>query len=688
MKYLLELILVAGLLFVPVSRGAADEQAPQPREDPAPSGKEETKQPLTPKQANKEKLSKTEQILSLESVLAKDRKDLEAIKKKLADPKSDYVKAEAAFKDLDAQWRKKKLEIDKLRKAGKKDEAAELEADAAPLQKRWQLANERFNLALNERKVLHELEHTLTLKNQQTQATLNQLEGVPERSKETETSAEKTPDQPAPATKQPPKPALPSLPGVPAIPKTAAPASTASKPSSSKEINQTEKEIEQKEKEAKQAEEEVHWIEERKRFLHQTIDLEQQYLKAQQKKAEIASVLVLNVNKELQDKLAKKAAGADLEKLKKDIAAAEQNQSALQKAVKAGMARLTDLQTELKNVEADEIAAVQAAAQKRHDVEEAKQRLAEVANPFTLANILSWLLHHGPKILIIILGTVVLQYLVKFFSQRIADLMSRHHFRGTLRERKNRADTLVGVFRNTASVFILTGGVLMFLQEVGIPIVPLMGGAAVLGLAVAFGAQNLIKDYFSGFMVLLEDQYGVNDVVKIAGVAGLVERISLRMTVLRDQDGTVYFVPHGSITTVSNMTHGWSRALFNISISYKEDVDQVMQVLIQLGKELRQDPAFRDMILDDPEMMGVDQLGEYALIIQFFIKTVPLQQWNVKREMQRRIYKRFSELKIEMPFPTRTLYHRYENEDGRSGEDEAAHSTGDVYPERFARRAH
>jgi small conductance mechanosensitive channel len=153
-----------------------------------------------------------------------------------------------------------------------------------------------------------------------------------------------------------------------------------------------------------------------------------------------------------------------------------------------------------------------------------------------------------------------LRLLVRIFSSRIVHVMAHHSKRGTREERENRAHTLVGIFRNSTSMLILGGGGLLLLEEVGIPIVPLLGGAAVVGLAVAFGAQNLIRDYFSGFMVLLEDQYGVNDVVRINDVSGKVESISLRVTVLRDLEGIAHFLPHGTITRVSNMTHSWSRA--------------------------------------------------------------------------------------------------------------------------------
>jgi small conductance mechanosensitive channel len=218
----------------------------------------------------------------------------------------------------------------------------------------------------------------------------------------------------------------------------------------------------------------------------------------------------------------------------------------------------------------------------------------------------------------------------------------------------------VGVFHNATSVVIVAGGILMLLQEAGIPIAPLLGGAAVFGLAVAFGAQNLIRDYFYGFVILLENQYKINDVVKIGALSGSVERITLRMTVLRDGEGCVHFLPNGGISSVTNMTHGWSRSVFEISVAYKEDIDRVMGLLVELGKELREDPDYAAMILDDLTMLGVDALTDSAVTVKFFIKTRPLKQWEIKRELLRRIKIRFDRLGIEIPFPQRVVHHRLE----------------------------
>ncbi|MEO8495068.1 MAG: mechanosensitive ion channel family protein, partial [Planctomycetota bacterium] len=173
-------------------------------------------------------------------------------------------------------------------------------------------------------------------------------------------------------------------------------------------------------------------------------------------------------------------------------------------------------------------------------------------------------------------------------------------------------------------------------------------------------AQSLMKDYFCGFILLMENQYKVNDWVTIGGQTGLVERITLRVTVLRDFEGKVYFIPNGQITSVTNATLDWSRAVFEIGVAYKENVDQVIAELRQVTIQMREDSAYSDFILGDVEMLGVDNLGDSSVVIKFGVKTRPDKKWPVKRELLRRIKNAFDERGIEIPFPHRTVIHRTE----------------------------
>ncbi|AMV36219.1 Moderate conductance mechanosensitive channel YbiO precursor [Planctomyces sp. SH-PL62] len=285
----------------------------------------------------------------------------------------------------------------------------------------------------------------------------------------------------------------------------------------------------------------------------------------------------------------------------------------------------------------------------RDVLEQTQEKVEALESPFSTPNIKAWLRMHAPPVL----GTLVLMsflyVLVSRYSHKIVEIFAARGIRGSKAERDNRMETLVSVLQNTGSVVVLVGGTSTLLSQVGIPVAPLLGGAAVAGVAVAFGAQNLIKDFFYGFMILLENQYKLKDVVKIGDHSGQVEQITLRMTALRDSDGALHFLPNGATTSVVNMTHGWSSATFNVRISREEDVDRVIAMIQDLGKELRMDPALRLMIVDDLSMMGVDALTDTAVVILFSIKTLPLQQWNVKREFLRRLKKKFQEKNVLLP---------------------------------------
>jgi small conductance mechanosensitive channel len=191
----------------------------------------------------------------------------------------------------------------------------------------------------------------------------------------------------------------------------------------------------------------------------------------------------------------------------------------------------------------------------------------------------------------------------------------------------------------------------MVLEQIHISITPLLGGVAVVGLAVAFGAQSLIKDYFTGFLILLEQQYMIGDVIKIGAISGQVERITLRLTILRDLEGSVHFIPHGQIALVSNQTHGWSQAVFDLHVNAAEPVERVREVFLEIADNLRRDETYGPMIVADAHMLGVESLAETNYAVKFVMRTLPLKRWEVRREMLRRIKERFQKLQIKVVVP-------------------------------------
>ncbi len=538
---------------------------------------------------------------------------------------------------------------------------------------RWQQNRDRFDLAIKEHKDLEASIAALTRKIQEDQQELDRLSGtgaLVAQSPSAPSAVGKGAASTAPAAAAPPKsaqttaiaPSLLSLPESPlALASSAATSAAPAAGNVSREVERAQEEAKAKEEEAKRAENKAQSLSQRMNALRDNISLAKKLLETARQRADHEQQTKNALDAELQRKAAAHAAEAELKDVSRRIDAAQRRFQEALAEVRSTTDHLHELQSELNNLQAEQIAALHEADAKKQAADAAEDKIAQLQNPFRPRNIVHWLLHHGPRLALIAVAMLVFARLARVLSRRVVRLMAQSGTakRGSHQDRENRATTLVGVFSSVLSLLALGGGSLMILDEVGIPIVPLMGGAAVLGLAVAFGAQNLIKDYFSGFMVLLEDQYGINDVVRIGSISGLVEHISLRTTVLRDLEGVVHFIPHGTITTVSNLTHGWSRALFDVGVAYTENIDRVMQVLLDMGRELRQDPTFGPLILDDPEMLGVDELADSSVVLKFFLKTRPLQQWTVKREMLRRIKNRFDELGIEIPYPQQTVHHRY-----------------------------
>lgn len=268
--------------------------------------------------------------------------------------------------------------------------------------------------------------------------------------------------------------------------------------------------------------------------------------------------------------------------------------------------------------------------------------------------VMQWLLTNGTRIVAIVIGALVAIWIIRIFISKFKRRLGDPH-RVNI-ERAKRTETLARIVETTLRVVILLAAFLMVLKQVGIEIGPLLAGAGIVGLAVGFGAQSLVKDVIGGFFILLENHMNVGDIVSIAGSAGVVESINLRVTVLRDLEGKVHVVPNGEISVVTNMTKEYSQALIEIGVAYKEDVDEVVAVLEQIAEDMRSDEELKDSILDPLEVLGLDSFGDSSVNIKVRLKTAPAQQWSIAREFRRRVKKVFDEKGIEIPFPHLTLY--------------------------------
>ncbi|MGH8685614.1 MAG: mechanosensitive ion channel family protein [Nitrosospira sp.] len=261
------------------------------------------------------------------------------------------------------------------------------------------------------------------------------------------------------------------------------------------------------------------------------------------------------------------------------------------------------------------------------------------------------------RILLICFMAGVALFVLKLLLSRMQhSLISRASEQGEMAtEAAKRIDTLIRLLRQAVVIIVWVMAGLVILRELGVEIAPILASAGVVGLAVGFGAQNLVRDVISGFFMILENQIRVGDVAVINGTGGLVERINFRTTVLRDQSGTVHVFPNGTITTLANMTLEWSAYVFDIGVAYKEDMDKVMEVMRKVGVELRNDEKFGPMMVEDIEVFGVDSFLDSAVVIKGRLRTLPIKQWDVGREYRRRIKLAFEREGIEIPFPHHTI---------------------------------
>jgi len=230
--------------------------------------------------------------------------------------------------------------------------------------------------------------------------------------------------------------------------------------------------------------------------------------------------------------------------------------------------------------------------------------------------------------------------------------------------RAQRARTVGSVLQSTTTAVVWVTVLLLVLGVFGIDLAPLIAGAGVLGVALGFGSQTLVKDFLSGIFLILEDQYGVGDVVDLGDANGSVEAVGLRVTRVRSVDGTVWYVRNGEILRVGNQSQGWARAVLDVNVAYGEDVTRVQDLLRDVAHEFFADPDWSDLVLEEPEVWGVEALAPGAVVVRLVVKTAPLEQWKVAREMRRRIKARFDSEGVEIPFPQSTVWLRSEREDG------------------------
>lgn len=271
----------------------------------------------------------------------------------------------------------------------------------------------------------------------------------------------------------------------------------------------------------------------------------------------------------------------------------------------------------------------------------------------------NWLINELPGLLIALVLFFLAFKIIGFSLKKLKrTLLNRAYKNDKLDavEAEKRILTLTSIIHGLIKIILWVIFLMIILQKFGINIAPILAGAGIIGLAVGFGAQELVRDFISGFFIILENHIRSGDVAIINGTGGLVEKIEFRTTTLRDFSGVVHIFQNGKISDISNMTKDWSAMVFDIGVAYKENPQVVMDLMKQVGDELQNDPEFKDKIIEPMEIFGLDKFADSAIIIKARLKTKPIQQWAVGREYRKRLKYAFDQHNIEIPFPHTTVY--------------------------------
>jgi small conductance mechanosensitive channel len=279
---------------------------------------------------------------------------------------------------------------------------------------------------------------------------------------------------------------------------------------------------------------------------------------------------------------------------------------------------------------------------------------------FTVENIkkilFDWILANGIKIVVIIIVAAIFQKIFNLFLKKIIHRAVVRQKGMITQAEEKRENTLIRVFGGALGIGIWITAITIILSEIGINIGPLIAAAGIAGIALGFGGQYLIRDIISGLFIILENQYRVGDVVKLGDVSGMVEDITLRMTLLRDLDGNAHHIPNGEIKVASNLSKEFSKINLDIGISYSSDIEKVIAVINEVGQKLALDPAWQEKIIEPPTFLRVDDFADSAIVIKITGKTTPLDKWAVAGEFRKRLKIAFDESNIEIPFPQRVIH--------------------------------
>jgi small conductance mechanosensitive channel len=593
-------------------------------------------------------------VVRIRKVITLDKQRLGWLRSELRSRARWFEALAEGMGEIAQERNEKREELEALEASPEADpeEAAARRAEIEELDEDHALFDTQTDLALSAEKTIHEQIEALEEKIEKDEHALGRLTGeiaieLPEEAPAAEPTG---PAAPAEAAKR-------VLAPLPVPGPDAAPAPKPTKTSSAMTAAQlaAQRKLERAEREVEIAKLDLSEFVERKRALQHQIEFEEELAESDTKERENLERAFEAFAARLKKYRETDAARNKIERLERANRGITDRVEELQKTGGARAEYIKSLEERLANLEEAELRVTAEVDEKQGEAVKVRRSVMWLESPIHPRNIADWAKERGPRILMVIAAAFFLLLFVRLSARRIARTFVVRRHRGDRGGGTGRADTLAFSFQSVLKVLIVLFGVLLVLQEAGVDIKTLLGGAAIIGVAIAFGAQDLMKDYFSGFLILLEDQYQLGDLVTIKGITGTVESVNMRVTVLRDLEGRVHFVPNGNIDQVTNRTYGWGRPVFEVPVGFDEDVDKVMETLVDVAKKLSEDPGWKGSIIGEPDMLGVDKFTDYGAVIKFMVKTQPDKLFVVRREMLRRVSKRFIEDGIRITVPQRIL---------------------------------
>ena len=609
------LILSVFVLVLICGPGQAQETQVQPPESQAqPTSDQENKKDEPASPDSPAPVEAPGQISDAELLVGLER-SIQSDKARLEELKAELKTQEEAFDTMNEYSRKAKKTLEqkkqKLQELGAEEPSPRAEAFKAEIQTLEAdqvLLKGRTDLLYQSGKTTKEQIQTLTDKIEGNIHTVDRLSGKIKPEQEAAIS----PSAPATAPGAMPTTPVAPIPGMPGLPPAAreAPIERDAPPVlETPEQIQARKQAEKKEQEARDAAEVIVEYVDRKETLKEQIALEKTSLKTARESLDNLEGLLATREKLMDEKIAAGSKKSELSEIQQETKFIQAEMEKVHDEIDERNDHLGELHDQLERIREEQIGVMGEAERKRAEAEKARKRSSWLESPLHPRNVIQWSMTRAPRMLAILFATFVIVLIVRFALSRTSRVIMMSGM-GEAEQREKRATTLVSTLTSAATGVIVIGGVFMALEEAGVDIKTVLGGAAVIGLAVAFGAQNLMRDYFNGFMILMEGQFELNDLVTIGDVTGTVERMSMRMTMLRDLEGRAHFIPNGQIRQVTNRTHAWSQAVFNVGVAYQENVDQVMEVLMDVANEFCRDPEFGPytVVLRQVDLYISDQL--------------------------------------------------------------------------------